>query len=688
MTRTLLSEAEGYALLAARGIPVPRYAVAATHNEAARAANTTGYPLVMKVISPDIIHKSDAGGVITGIGSAEEARAAFDRITRNVLAYHPGATITGIMVEQQLAPGLELIIGGKTDPAFGKVITVGLGGKLVELIRDVSIRVLPVDEGEIRAMIRELRAYRLIAGFRGEPARDEATLARIIGTAADMFYSEPGLSEFDINPLVLYESGACAVDARFYRDDAPAAAATAPVPEMPASLLDIHSIAVVGASQDPNKVGYAICRNLLTFPGKLYPVNPRTPMILGRTAYPDLASVPEKIDLAVIAIPAPGVPGVIEEAGRKGIPLSIIISSGFREGGSEGSRLEEEILATARRYGMRIMGPNCLGLMLPHQEINTTFDPVSPKPGRIAFISQSGAIITTIVDWSLPEEIGFSAVISVGNQADLTFEDFLRYAGNDPATLAIILYIEQIRFGARFMETVRKVSITKPVVAIKSGASRIGQKAASSHTGSLAGSYEVYMAAFHQSGVIPVSSIREAFQAAELLSSEGYPRGTRAIVITNAGGFAVLGSDYAERFGIGMVEFPPELIAELDAVLPADWSRENPIDMVGDSSADRFARTFDIMIQRQDLWDIAFVIAVPSAISDPIRVANEIVRFSRNTHKMIVGCMIGGDSMKTPLRILRDSQIPNFPDLEDAFRAVGNICKHKCSSGLPECRHE
>jgi acyl-CoA synthetase (NDP forming) len=313
--------------------------------------------------------------------------------------------------------------------------------------------------------------------------------------------------------------------------------------------------------------------------------------------------------------------------------------------------------------------------MLPLQGINTTFDPVSPRPGKIAFISQSGAIITTIVDWSLPEEIGFSAVISVGNQADLTFEDFIQYAGSDPNTKAIILYIEQVHDGRRFMDIVSAITQKKPIVAIKSGASKIGKKAASSHTGSLAGSNEVYLAAFRQAGVIPVQSIREAFQAAELLSSEGYPKGVRAVVITNAGGFAVLASDYAERFGIEIIEFSPEIIADLNAVLPADWSRENPIDMVGDSGAERYARTFDVMIKNQDLWDIAFVIAVPSAISDPIRVANELARFSKHTHKMIVGCMIGGDSMKTPLRILRDANIPNFPDLEDAFRAVGNICK-------------
>ena len=186
------------------------------------------------------------------------------------------------------------------------------------------------------------------------------------------------------------------------------------------------------------------------------------------------------------------------------------------------------------------------------------------------------------------------------------------------------------------------------------------------------------MAGFWQAGVIPARSMREAFQTAQLLSSEGYPKGIRAIVITNAGGFGVLASDYAERYGIKMVEFPETILKELDAILPVDWNRRNPIDMVGDASADRFARTFDIMITNQDLWDICFVIAVPSAISDPIRVSNEVVRFSKSTHKMMVGCMIGGDSMKTPLRILRDADIPNFPELEDAFRSVGNICRHIC----------
>jgi len=674
----MLSEAEGYGLLRNHGIPVPLFSVVTSRQEVGGAAGRIGYPLVMKVISPQVIHKSDAGGVITGIRSAAEAETAYDTIVRNVQAFDPSAIISGLIIEQQKGKGLEILIGGRVDPTFGKVITVGMGGTLVELIKDISIRVLPVSSSDINAMIHELQAYRLIKGFRNEPARDITALITLIEAVARMFLESTGVIEFDLNPVFLYEKGVCVVDARFYVTDEGAISRDKQEPAMPAEILNVKSIAVIGASPDPNKVGYSVLRNLLSFPGSLYPVNPKHQKILGRDVYSTLSSIPGPVDIAVVVVPSHSVPRVVEEAGIRGIPLVVIISSGFRESGEAGAVLEDQVLKIARQYGIRLVGPNCLGLMLPHQGINTTFDPISPKPGNIAFISQSGAIISTIVDWSLPEEIGFSAVISIGNQADLTFEDFLQYTADDPKTRAVILYIEQVREGQRFMKIAREVTQKKPVVAIKSGSSRIGQMTAASHTGSLSGSFEVYMAAFWQSGIIPVRSMREAFQTAELLSSEGYPKGTRAIVISNAGGFAVLSSDYAEMFGIEMVEFSPAIIQELDAILPVDWNRRNPIDMVGDASADRFARTFDVMIKNQDAWDIAFVINIPSAISDPIRVANELVRFSKSTHKMIVGCMIGGDSMKTPLRILKDSGIPNFPDLEDAFKAVGNICRHIC----------
>jgi acyl-CoA synthetase (NDP forming) len=269
-----------------------------------------------------------------------------------------------------------------------------------------------------------------------------------------------------------------------------------------------------------------------------------------------------------------------------------------------------------------------------------------------------------VVDWSLQEDIGLSAVISVGNQADLGFDEFLKFARDDSDTKTIVLYIEEIKDGRTFMNVVKEVAKKKHIITIKSGASKKGQKAAASHTGSLAGSYEVYMAAFKQAGIIIAHSLEEAFQIGELLASEDYPKGNKAIIITNAGGFAVLASDYAEKYGI-------QLLTELNSFLTEEWSHENPIDLVGDAGANRYAQVFDLMIRNQDIWDIAFIVAVPTTVLDPRHFSKEIVRFSKSTHKMIVGCLLGGNSMKSGVHVLRDANIPNFSELEEAFRAVG-----------------
>jgi len=333
----------------------------------------------------------------------------------------------------------------------------------------------------------------------------------------------PRIVEFDLNPLVLYENGGCAWTPGYMLTMCRHRLVR--TRKQPFRTNSSPSVPSRGrASQDPNKVGYAITRNLLSFPGLLFPINPKSAMILGRTSYPSLSAIPENVDVAVVAIPAKGVPQVIQEAGVKRIPLVIIISSGFREAGEAGRMLEDEILDTARQYGIRSWA-ELPRLMLPHQGINTPLTRSRPSPqDRLPL--QSGAIITTIVDWSLPEEIGLSAVISVGNQADLTFEDFVQFAGNDPHTRAIILYVEQIRNGRKFMETVSRITPKKPIVAIKAGASAVGQKAASTHTGSLAGAMQCTWprsASPGHSGELDPG----AFQTAELLASEGYPRGSR-----------------------------------------------------------------------------------------------------------------------------------------------------------------
>ncbi len=279
-----------------------------------------------------------------------------------------------------------------------------------------------------------------------------------------------------------------------------------------------------------------------------------------------------------------------------------------------------------------------------------------------------------MVDWSIKQDIGFSVVISVGNQADLNFIDYLRFVERDPKTKGIILYVEEIQDGKTFMKVVGEVAKTKPVVAIKAGSSRKGQQAASSHTGSLSGSYDVYMEAFRQSGVIPVHTLTGTFQVAEMLSlPKGYPRGKRAIVITNAGGFAVLSSDYAERYGIDLITLPPKVLKELNEFLPEFWNKNNPIDLLGDANEKRFEQTFSALAKHQDCWDIAFVVGFPNLVIGSEQVANQIVRFSEKTENMIVGTLLGGDSMERGRKVLKENGIPSFDELDFTFRVMGRI---------------
>lgn len=667
----LLTEPDGYRMIEGYGLLAPPYRIVHSAEEAAEGARDIGYPVVMKVISPAIVHKTETGGIITGILSDQQAREAYPTILKRVWDHLPDVEIDGVIVEKQMPAGLEMIIGGRTDQSFGKVITVGFGGIYVELLNDVATAVLPLTVDELKGMIKRLRGYRLIQGYRNLPAMDEEAFIRTLDRAARMFSAEVQMEEFDLNPIILYPDGICAVDARIFVSDQPPERELRHTKPIDPDIFSPRSIAVIGASSDPRKVGYAVVRNLLPFPGSLYPVNPHQSEILARKVYPSVTAIPGPVDLAVIAVPATQVPKIMEEIGQKGVRLAIIISSGFRETGEEGLSREHEILRVADFYKIRIMGPNCLGLILPARGINTTFDPVSPKYGHIGFVSQSGAMITTVMDWSLTEEIGFSAVISIGNQIDLGFVEFMQFLAHDPDTRAIILYIEEIRNGGEFLSVVRDLAVKKPIIALKSGSSHIGKKAASSHTGSLAGSYEVYQAAFRQAGVIAAYSITETFDIAELLISEGYPKGRRAIVITAAGGFAVLASDYAEEYGIDLVDLPEEIMNEFNTFLPSSWSHENPLDIIGDGGAERYARVFDVMIRNQDFWDIAFIIAVPSAVLDSGHLAQEICRFSRHTHKMIVGCLLGGDSMKSGMRILQQKGVPNYGDIQAAFRAVG-----------------
>jgi acetyl coenzyme A synthetase (ADP forming)-like protein len=675
MTEWMLSESDGYDLLSKYGIPTPKYKIVTRAEDAGSTAEAIGFPVVMKIMSPDIVHKSDAGGVIVGIGTKEAAQSAFNQIVANARAYNQNADIHGVIIENQAAPGLELIIGGKTDPTFGKVITFGIGGTLVELMKDVTLRILPVDEDEIRRMVTDIDSYPLITGYRGSKPKDEECLIQVIKNVCKMFEDQKDLREFDINPIRLYDSGACAVDARIIMDDDIHLLDTVELEPVPPEYFRPKSVAVIGASDDTSKMGYAVMHNLLHFPGKVYPINNKRDTIQGLQAYPTILDVPdEEIDLAVITVPARHVPGVMEECGKKGVKIAVVITAGFKEMSEEGAMLEERIVQIAHRYGTRIVGPNCLGLIIPPIGLDTTYVAQSPNPGNIAFISQSGAIVNTVVDWSLTKDIGFSLVVSVGNQADLNFFDYLRAAAADPETKVIIMYIEQIKNGKAFMEIVSEVSRHKPVVALKAGSSARGQAAAASHTGSLSGSYDVYIEAFRKSGVLLVHTLTGAFLAAEMLSHpKRYPKGRRAIVVTNAGGFAVLSSDYSERYGVKMIDLPDYLVKELDSFLPEFWNRGNPVDLLGDATEGRFEKTFEVLAKNDALWDMCFIVGFPNNILSSEQLANQILKFSKSTDKRIIPTLLGGASMDRGRNILHAQNIPSFEELDMMYRVVGRL---------------
>ena len=429
------------------------------------------------------------------------------------------------------------------------------------------------------------------------------------------------------------------------------------------------NVAVIGATEAAHSVGRSILVNLMDapFPGAIYPVNPRHDTLLGLRCYRSIESVPEAVDLAVIATPANTVPGVIRECAEAGVPAAIIISAGFRETGERGAALESEILADARCGGMRIVGPNCLGLMSPHHMLNATFASSMARPGHIGFISQSGALCTAILDWSRREVVGFSAFVSVGSMLDVGWGDLIQYLGDDPKTRSIVLYMESVGDARGFLSAAREVALSKPIIVIKPGRTQAAAKAAASHTGALTGQDDVLDAAFRRCGVLRVDTIAELFYLAEALDKQPRPKGPRLAIVTNAGGPAVLATDALLTAGGELAELAAATIAQLDALLPSHWSHQNPIDILGDASAERYAKAVDLAVQDPGT-DGTLVILAPQAMTDPAEVARQLAQRGKAGQKPLIASWMGGLDVAPGEAILKEAGIPAYPYPDSAAR--------------------
>jgi acetyltransferase len=435
------------------------------------------------------------------------------------------------------------------------------------------------------------------------------------------------------------------------------------------SLFAPRGVALIGATDKEGSVGKTILTNLISSPfgGTVFPVNPKRPNVLGIKAYPTVGDIPDAVDLAVIVTPAPSVPALIGECVQKGVKTALVISAGFKETGAGGIELERQILEQARAANMRIVGPNCLGVMNTATGMNATFAGAMARKGKVGFISQSGALLTAVLDWSFREHVGFSKFVSVGSMLDVGWGDLIDYLGDDPQTESILIYMESVGDAQRFVSAAREVALTKPIIIIKPGQTEAAAKAAASHTGSLTGSDAVLDAAFRRCGVLRVNTIAELFYMAEVFAKQPRPKGPRMTVITNAGGPGVIASDALIANGGELAAISPETMTALNAFLPPAWSHNNPIDVLGDAGPERYAKTLEIAAQDKNS-DGLLVILTPQDMTDPTATAKALVPYAKSLNKPVLASWMGGPFVQPGEKILNEADIPTFGYPDTAAR--------------------
>lgn len=437
-----------------------------------------------------------------------------------------------------------------------------------------------------------------------------------------------------------------------------------------------NNVAIIGATEKTGSVGRTIIKNLITNPfgGTIFPVNPKRPNVLGIQTYPSVGAIPVPIDLAVIVTPATSVPSVIDECIEKGVEGAIIISAGFKEVGEAGIELERQILEKANGK-MRIIGPNCLGVMLPYFGMNATFAGGMARPGNVAFVSQSGAICTAVLDWSFEENVGFSAFISIGSMLDVNWGDLIYYLGDDPQTQSIVIYMESVGNARAFLSAAREVALKKPIIVIKAGRTAQAAAAAASHTGSLAGSAEVLDAAFRRTGILRVDHISDVFYMAEILAKQPRPKGNRLTIVTNAGGPGVLATDALINGGGKLADVSPETMTELNTFLPSAWSHNNPIDILGDAEPARYAKALEVAAKDPNS-DGLLVILTPQDMTDPTQTAEALRPYAESTGKPVLASWMGGAMVEAGIKILNRANIPTFSYPDTAIRQFNYMWRY------------
>jgi acetyl coenzyme A synthetase (ADP forming)-like protein len=668
--RSSLTAPECHEVCAAYGIPLPKEGLATSADEAARLADEIGYPVVLKVVSPDILHKTEAGGVVVGVSSAAAAKAAYQKIVDAASSHAPDATIEGVQVQQMLTgEAQEVIVGAVTDPSFGKLVAFGLGGVLVEVLKDVTFRLAPASAKDALSMLDGIQAAEVLRGVRGANPVDRDALARIVVAVSNLVSDFPEIREVDLNPIFATKDGATAVDALISVDFTPPKQIFRPSQEEILGAMNriFHprAVAVIGASAEDGKIGNSVMKNLINggYRGEIFPIHPKADEILGKKVYKSVLDVPGEVDLAVFAIPAKFCAAALDEVGRKGIPGAVMIPSGFAEVGEV--ELQDELVAVARKHGVRVMGPNIYGFYYTPENICATFCTAYDVRGKVALSSQSGGVGMSIIGFSRSTKMGVSAIVGLGNKSDLDEDDLLTYFEQDDNTQVIVMHCEDLKDGRTFAEVAKRVAKKKPVIVLKAGRTAYGAKAAASHTGALAGDDKIYDDVLRSAGVIRAPSLRSMLEYARGLQVLPTPKGENVVIITGAGGSGVLLSDACHDNGLTLMRFPADLDAAFRKFIPPFGAAGNPVDITGGEPPTTYQNTIRLGLEddRIDALILGYwhtIITPPMVFAKLTAAVVEECR-AKGIDKPVVASLVGDVEVEQASEYLYERGIVAYP---------------------------
>ena len=667
------------------GVKVPKYALAKSADEAGRQSQELGYPLVAKIVSPQILHKTDVKGVKVGLQNEAAVRETFNDMYGRLSSQY---NVKGVLLEKMAASGgIELIVGLQNDSQFGPVIMVGIGGIYTEVFKDVSFRVLPITKEDAISMIEDLKGNKILKGFRGMPPVNIDMLATALvdigkfGTEMAPYYES-----IDFNPVIFYENDYVVVDAKILlreKPDLEIISKAQPDSEYMNLFFNAKSIALIGASPEIGKVGNSVLESMVKheYKGKVYPVNAKGyPEIMGIKAYKSLDDISEQIELVVVTVDLKFVPDLLKSAAKKGIHNFVVISGGGKELGGERAAIEAQIKDLSKHLRIRIIGPNCIGMFNGENRLDCAFQGharmLRPKNGNVAFLSQSGTVGIAFMESS--DTFGMSKMISYGNRSDVDEADMIWYLSEDPQTKVVGLYVEGLGDGRKFMNTAKRVinERTKPIVIFKNGRSARGAKQAASHTGSLGGSYGVVKGALDQAGIISVDSYEELTAALKALTWQPVPKGGRVAMVTNGAGPIIAAIDHFERLGLQVAELTEQSKKSLKDHYPPTYVIQsgNPCDITGSANADdyRFAMQTFMDDPNVDIVMPWFVFQ-----DDPLEetIVDVLASFQKEKKKPILIGAMGGPFTKMISERIENANVPVYFSVTEWVTAAGAMAK-------------